>query len=144
MSPEGVTVNGIPVSGDVVDGYIHQDVRQEFGPDDAPVRVAQATPLPVRPGGTTINDGRKTVTTAGTRERLVASSTPAIQVIITAEEDNTGRVVVGGGNVVAALGSRRGIPLGPGDGITLDMPDLYNIYLDTTVDGDGVTFLYTA
>lgn len=90
----------------------------------------------------TIKDGRKTVTTAATREALVASATPAKKVIITAETDNTGVIAVGGSTVVALLASRRGTPLLAGDSFTLEVDDLIDVYLDTTVNGDGVTYTY--
>ena len=89
-----------------------------------------------------ISDNRKIVTTAGTRVALVASSTRANWVIITAETDNTGIIVVGGSGVIAALATRQGTPLGVGDTIALLIDDLVDVYIDTTVDGDGVTFTY--
>ena len=88
---------------------------------------------------TSITSGRKTVATAGTREQL-AASTAARRVEITAETDNTGVVVVGGSTVVAALASRAGTPLNPGDTITVEIDDLAKIYMDVTVNGDGVTY----
>jgi hypothetical protein len=92
---------------------------------------------------TGVTEDRKVVTTAGTRVSLVAASTPCKSVVITAETDNTGIVVVGGAGVVAALATRKGVPLGPGDSIALDVVNLNLIYLDSTVNGDGVTYLYT-
>lgn len=91
--------------------------------------------------GDSVGDGRKTVTTAGTAERL-AAATKATQVVITAETDNTGIICVGGSTVVAALATRRGTPLSLGDTVTLPCVDLSDIWLDTTVDGDGATFTY--
>lgn len=92
-----------------------------------------------------IHDGLKLVTTAGTRETLVASSTPARSVTITAKGSNTGDVVVGGSTVVALdNATRRGTPLAAGDTMTMDIDDLQKIYIDTTVNGEGVTFTYTA
>ena len=88
-----------------------------------------------------IGDGRQTVTTAGTRVAL-ASSTAAKIVIITAETDNTGVIVVGGSTVVAALATRRGTPLLAGDSVTLEVDDLADVNLDSTVSGDGVTYTY--
>jgi hypothetical protein len=92
---------------------------------------------------TTLVDGRKTVAAGGTEERLVSESTPAQLVEITAETDNTGIVVVGASTVVAAQATRRGTPLNAGDTLTLYDVDLYEVHLDVTVNGDGVTFLYT-
>lgn len=90
---------------------------------------------------TGLNTGRKTVSTAGTRETLAASTT-AKRVIITAETDNTGLVVVGGTAVVAALATRQGTPLYAGDSVELDVDNLNDVNLDVTVSGDGVTFTY--
>lgn len=88
-----------------------------------------------------IADGRKVVATAGTRE-VLAASTPCKRVALMAEMDNTGTIVVGGNTVVAALATRRGIPLDAGDSVTIVTNNLANIYLDTTVNGDGVTYYY--
>ena len=89
-----------------------------------------------------INDGRKTVTSGGTAETLIGVATPAKRVTIVAEEDNTGIIVAGGSTVVAALGTRQGVDLGAGDSYELDIDDLQKVFIDTTVDGDGVTFTY--
>ena len=88
-----------------------------------------------------IKDGRKTVTTAGTREKIDISDVTE-WIIITAETDNTGYVVVGGDTVVAALATRRGTPLNVGDTITLAVDNPNRIWLDVTVSGDGITYLY--
>lgn len=86
-------------------------------------------------------DNRKVVTTAGTRVAL-AAATPAKWVTITAEEDNTGVVVVGGATVVAALATRRGTPLSAMQSVTFPVDDLADISLDAMVSTDGVTFTY--
>jgi len=88
-----------------------------------------------------IADNRKVVTTAGTRVALAASTT-AKYVIITAETDNTGVIVVGGATVVATLATRRGTPLNPGETCGLPCDNLADVYIDATVSGDGVTFTY--
>jgi len=90
---------------------------------------------------TTISDGRKIVTTAGTRVAL-ATSTVCKKVDITAETDNTGIIVVGGSTVVAALATRQGIPLYAGDTYSFEIDNLADVYLDSTVSGDGCTFTY--
>lgn len=91
---------------------------------------------------TGIGDGRKEVTTAGTAETLVASSTPCTKVNIQAEKNNTGIICVGGSSVVAAEATRRGIALGAGQTITIEIDDLVKLYLDSTVSTDGVTYNY--
>lgn len=90
---------------------------------------------------TGIGDGRQTVSTGGTAVAL-AASTACKKVIICAEQDNTGVIVVGGSTVVAALGTRRGTPLFPSDTIEIQIDNLNDIYIDTTVNGDGVTYTY--
>ena len=90
---------------------------------------------------TGINDGRKEVASAGTAVTL-AASTACTKVTITAEEDNTGVIVVGGSSVVAALGTRQGTPLNAGQSYTVEIDDLVKIYLDSTASGDGVTYSY--
>lgn len=91
---------------------------------------------------TTVSDGRKIVAIAGTRETLVAAPTTAKCLTITAETGNTGIVVVGGVTVVAALATRRGVPLNAGVSYEVVIDDLQKIYIDTTVSGNGVTFTY--
>lgn len=89
-----------------------------------------------------IRDGRKTVSSAGTAERLVSTNTPCKQVTITALYDNTDTVTIGNSTVVGAEATRRGIPLPAGASITLDIEDLYAIWVDSIANDDGVSFIY--
>jgi isopentenyl phosphate kinase len=98
----------------------------------------------LNPQATEVGDGRKTVTTAGTAVALSSTSVPVLHVDITAETDNTGIIVVGGSGVVAALATREGTPLNAGDTQTLYNVDLKDVFIDTTVNTDGVTFTYVA
>lgn len=86
--------------------------------------------------------GRKTVTSAGTAETLVASTTRGARIIIQAETDNTNNVAVGDVNVVAAAGSERGTILSPGSTIDVLLIDLVDIFVDSVTNGEGVTFTY--
>ena len=88
-----------------------------------------------------VGDGRKTVTAAGTAE-AVAGSTSIKEVTFTAETDNTDIIVIGGSTVVAALATRRGTPLYPGDSVTFTGDDLADFYIDSLVNGEGVTYTY--
>ena len=87
-------------------------------------------------------DGRKEVAATATAEALTSTSTLASYVIITAETNNTGVMAVGGSTVVGVVATRRGIPLNAGDSISLGAVDLSKVYIDGTVNGDGVTYLY--
>ncbi len=89
-----------------------------------------------------IADGRKVVASAGTAERLASANTPCRKVEITAELDNTDYVVIGASTVVASIGTRRGTPLSAGQTITMYITDLYPVYIDAVVSGEGVTYTY--
>lgn len=92
------------------------------------------------PGFGTVGDGRKTVTTAGTREQFTAQACK--KVIITAETDNTNEVVIGGSTVVAAVGTRQGIPLFPAQSEIFHVNNMNLLYIDSVTNGEGVTFVY--
>jgi len=85
---------------------------------------------------TTIYNGKKTVTTATTRVAL-ASSQAVKSVTIKALIANTGTIYVGDSTVAAA----NGFALVAGDSISLDIGNLATIYLDSSVDGEGVTYI---
>jgi hypothetical protein len=120
-----------------------QWMKLYWGADGSFNATSATNPLPVSvtSANTTVTDGRKVVTTAGTRVAL-AASTACKEVVITAETDNTGIVTVGAaGTVIAALATRTGIPLNAGDSIVLQTDNLADIGLDSIVSGDGVTFM---
>jgi len=90
-----------------------------------------------------VGDGRAVTVYAGTRVQLSSISCPAKKVFVQAETDNGGIVVVGGSTVVAALATRRGISLYARDDVLpLDIDDLNTVWLDSTVSGEGLTFVY--
>lgn len=93
------------------------------------------------PAYTEIKDGTKTISTSGTAVKLTDFTTCA-HVFITAKSDNSGTIVIGGSTVVAALATRRGTPLDPGDTMDFPINDLSKIYVDSTSSGDKVTFTY--
>ena len=119
---------------------------QHIGANGSPMPsgASVADPIHVSTGGavaSTVGDGRQVVTTAGTRVAL-AVGTIVKEVTITAETDNTDIVVIGGTTVIAALATRRGTPLYPTDSITVVTDDLAEVYLDSLVNGEGVTYSY--
>lgn len=88
-------------------------------------------------------DGRTTVATAGTPVQLSGTSTNCRRVTIQAERNNTGYIAVGlSNNIDAAVGSERGAQLAAGDAIDVYMSNLNKIWIDSTVNGDGVTYIY--
>jgi len=92
----------------------------------------------------TIGNGAKTVTTAGLAEALVDDNKSVSEVTIQALESNTGSIFVGDSSVEDGLGME--LPslssytyrdLGRGT-----YYDLAEIYVDSAVSGEGVTFNY--
>lgn len=86
-------------------------------------------------------DGVTTVTTAGTDVAL-ASSTACKGVFIQAQTDNTGLIAVGATGVDATEATGTGIILYPGDSIYIEVDDLDVIFIDSTVNGEGVRYFY--
>lgn len=89
---------------------------------------------PVAP--TTIFDGKTTVTTAGTRVAL-ASSQAVQSVTIKALTTNTGIIYVGNSSV----SSTNGFQLSAGDSVSMDIANLNTVNIDSSVNGEGVTYL---
>lgn len=90
----------------------------------------------------TPGEGSKNVAVAGTPERLVAATTPCKTVLIVAKETNTGVIVVGSSGIDALSASLLGIPLLPGDSLSMDVDNLYSLYVDAAVNTNGVVFSY--
>lgn len=85
---------------------------------------------------TTIFNGKTTVTTAGTRVTLAASQ--AIKsVTIKALAANTGTIFVGNTTVA----STNGLALAAGEAISMDIANLNTVNIDSSVNGEGVTYL---
>lgn len=87
--------------------------------------------------------GRKTVTTAGTPVRLVPNERPiAERVDITALVSNGGSIYVGTRDVSGVSGSETGWKLdilsGIGDTVTFENQQLFDVWIDATVSGEGV------
>jgi hypothetical protein len=92
--------------------------------------------------------GRTAVTTGGTAVQLSATSTPVRCLWIMAATANTNPVVVGGSDVVAAVGTRKGIALRSTDPpVRLTAADgvdeLSDVYVDAVTNGEAVTWAYT-
>lgn len=87
--------------------------------------------------------GRKTVSSAGTAEALSSVSIGIKGCVVCAEDSNTGTISVGGQNgTVAVEPTRTGIYLLTADCAMIPVNDLSNIYVNSTINGDGVTFGY--
>lgn len=87
---------------------------------------------------TVIYNGKTTVTTAGTRVTLAASQAVK-SVAIKALVANTGTIYVGN----ASVSSANGLQLAAGESVSLDIGSLNTVNLDSSVNGEGVTYIGT-
>lgn len=101
---------------------------------DIEVAVEQSSP-------TGIGHGNKTVTTAGTDVAL-ASSTTCKSVAIQAFSTNTGVIAVGASGVDANVATGTGVALSAGETYLFDIDNLADVFIDSTVSGEGVRYTY--
>tara|TARA_Y100000310_G_scaffold328928_1_gene397899 strand:+ start:12393 stop:12692 length:300 start_codon:yes stop_codon:yes gene_type:complete len=85
--------------------------------------------------------GQKTISAAGTAERLVSDVAPDkncyIEITIKALTGNTNNVYVGDSDV----SSSNGYVLDAAEQVTLKVKDLSTIYLDVDTNDEGVSFI---
>lgn len=88
-----------------------------------------------------MGSGRKSVTSAGTAEALVASAQPFTLLTVCADPDNTGKIAVGK-TPVASTTIPQGVLLGANDCYTIERTygDVNLVKIDSTVSGESVTF----
>lgn len=85
---------------------------------------------------TTIFNGKTTVATAGSRGTLAASQAVK-SVTIKALSTNTGFIYVGNSSVTSA----NGFQLLAGESISMDVANLNTVNIDSSVNGEGVTYI---
>ncbi len=91
-------------------------------------------------------DGSKTVASAGQAVALSATSVRCAWVVVQAKPGNTGSIFIG----ASTIADGRGTELDPGDSQPFPLIpqdrwhwyDLAEIYVDSAVNGEGVTFTY--
>ena len=93
-----------------------------------------------QPPYSSVGSGTATVTTAGTEVQLTGAICK--RVFIQAHESNTGTIVVGDSNVVAALAGRRGKAMFATQGDWFLVNNLNLLYIDSTVSGDIINYYY--
>jgi len=86
-------------------------------------------------------DGITSVATAGTDVTL-GPTTTIKKVDIQAQTDNTGLIAIGNTGVDATESTGTGVILYPGDTFTLEINQLATVFIDSTVSGEGVRFVY--
>ena len=85
-----------------------------------------------------VGSGQTSVTAAGTAQQLSATDTPILSVTVKALLGNVGDVYVGGSTV----SSSTGFILGQGDGVSLDVDNLTDVYIDAANTADKVCYIY--
>lgn len=88
--------------------------------------------------GYKVGTGSKAVTTAGTPERVSSTHINFESCTLQAKFANTDNLYIGD----ASVSSTQGIVLIPGASITISKSDLYYIYVDSAVNGEGLIFTY--
>jgi hypothetical protein len=86
---------------------------------------------------TSIYNGQKTVSTAGSAEALAASQAIVSGVHVKALIANTGKAYVGNSGV----SSSNGYELDPGESVFIEIANLATVYVDVAVNGEGVSYL---
>lgn len=86
---------------------------------------------------TVLGNGKTTVTTAGTRVQL-GSSTSTGSITVKALAANTGTIYVGN----TTVSSSNGFQLSAGDTVSMDLDNLSKVWIDSSVNGEGVSFVY--
>lgn len=94
---------------------------------------------------TDIVTGQKTVAAAGTPERVVATSTDisdGVSIILKAKTANTGSITVGNSSANALNTGTSHFRLAASESISFQIKDLRRVWIDATVNDDGVEFIY--
>lgn len=91
-------------------------------------------------GYDSIGDGTAVVASAGTPVQLSAQACK--RVWIQSHETNTGVIAVGTSTVDATSGSRRGLTLYATQGQWFNVNNLDLLYIDATVNGESIHYLY--
>ena len=79
--------------------------------------------------------GTKSSTTPATPVRLVATNLVCASLCIKAKSTNAGTVKLGGSASTCLF------ELAKSESVTIDIDNVYDIYMDVTNSGDGVTFI---
>jgi len=93
-------------------------------------------------GNNSNGGGTKTVTTAGTAEKLATTDTTIKRVWIQALDTNTDAVVVGGEDVDETSASRKGVAMWASQGQWFSINNLNKVWVDVAVNGEGVNYYY--
>lgn len=139
---DNVTLNamtgGDVVAADDIGSVKYQRVKVTWGADGVATDVdAGNSSLPVNPTpANVIGNANQTVVTAGTAVNL--PNLPCVSITIRANPANTGTVYIGTSGVTASTG----IPLVPGEAISLDITNANLIWVNADTNADRVKYLW--
>jgi hypothetical protein len=102
-----------------------------------PGNTQNTTPWYITQSRPSLNSGQTTVTTAGTHIQLPSNA--CATVTIKAKKANTGLIYVGGSSVT----SGNGLILEAGEQITLNITNTNLLYIDSSVSGEGISYIFT-
>jgi hypothetical protein len=123
---------------DDIGGVHYQRVKVVAGADGTATDVSAAAPLPITIAApTTFYHGQTTVTTAGTEVALAASQAILSGVTVKALHANTGWIYVGKNPVTSSTG----FVLDAGESIFVEVDNINDIYIDSSVNGEGVSWV---
>lgn len=126
MADNVTTTLGV-MATDEIGGAHYQRVKIAVGADGAAADLA--TPA-------TFYHGQKTVTTAGTEVALASSQALVSGVTVKALHANTGWIYVGTNPVTSSTG----FVLDAGEQIFIEISNLATVYIDSSVNGEGVSY----
>ena len=103
-----------------------------------PLKIETA-PVQVIPGFS-LNSGKINVATAGSPIQMHAISSLLVTVTVKAKHNNTGKILIGNTQVSATTGYE----LWANEEVTLNLLDINLIWLDCSVNGEGVSYIYVS
>lgn len=114
-------------------GYLYKSVDENGRTMFTTARDENGKPVTdVQLTGSSVQDGEKNITTAGTAEQLT-TDTPSRSVLIKAKSSNTGVIRVGSTSTPL-------YPIYADEGIAVQVDNLNKIYVDADVSGEGVIY----
>jgi hypothetical protein len=125
----------------LVGGLYQSSMQSVTDGDVAPFQVDANGVLRTSHSITGGADGVTTVSTAGT-DVVLGGDVACKKIDIQAQTDNTGIIAVGFTGVDATVATGTGVILNPGDTYSLEVNNLNLIYIDSTVNGEGVRYTY--
>ena len=131
-----VDVNARQVAAGVTDDGNLDVVQLRVNPSTKRLEVDATVTSSTAP--TSISHNKTSVTTAGTRVQMPTFACQSVTV--KALVANTGLIYIGGSTV----SSTNGFQLSAGDSVSMDISNVNVLYIDSSVNGEGVSWIANA